>query len=112
MRYLDTWDYGFFDRTGKVDKITDGTAKGKYQVTARAGLVQTIEPVVKPFQGKVFLLVSAENSSATFQLAKLRQESGAAILVGQQTGGNQRGLNGGELTWVTLPNSGVAVDIP
>ncbi|WP_395007858.1 S41 family peptidase, partial [Undibacterium sp.] len=112
VRYLDTWDYSFFDRTGKVEKISDGTAKGKYQVTARAGLVQTIAPVATPFQGKVFLLVSAENSSATFQLAKLSQESGAAILVGQQTGGNQRGLNGGELTWVAMPNSGVAVDIP
>jgi C-terminal processing protease CtpA/Prc len=111
-RYLDTWDYSFFDRTGKVEKITEGTAKGKYQVTSRAGLVQTIAPVAKPFQGKVFLLISAENSSATFQLAKLSQESGAAILVGQATGGNQRGLNGGELTWVNLPNSGVAVDIP
>ncbi|MBC3881931.1 hypothetical protein H8K35_10415 [Undibacterium sp. LX40W] len=111
-RYLDTWDYSFFDRTGKVEKIMEGTAKGKYLVTARAGVVQTIEPVAKPFEGKVFLLVSAENSSATFQLAKLTQESGAATLVGQPTGGNQRGLNGGELTWVNLPNSGVAVDIP
>jgi C-terminal processing protease CtpA/Prc len=111
-RYLDTWDFSFFDRTGQVEKITDGTAKGKYQVIARAGVLQTITPVATPFQGKVFLLVSAENSSATFQLAKLAQESGAASLVGQKTGGNQRGLNGGELAWVNLPNSGVAVDIP
>lgn len=35
-----------------------------------------------------------------------------ATLVGQPTGGNLRGLNGGELTWVTLPNSRVAVDVP
>ena len=38
--------------------------------------------------------------------------SGAAVLVGEPSGGNFRGLNGGELAWVTLPNSGVAVDIP
>ena len=36
----------------------------------------------------------------------------AATLVGQPTGGNLRGLNGGQLAWITLPASGVAVDIP
>ena len=58
------------------------------------------------------MLVGAENSSATFALAQLVKQSGAATLVGQPTGGNQRGLNGGQLAWVTLPDSGVAVDIP
>ena len=53
-----------------------------------------------------------ENSSATFALAQLVKQTGAATLVGQPTGGNQRGLNGGQLAWVNLPNSGVAVDIP
>jgi C-terminal processing protease CtpA/Prc len=112
VRYLDTWDYSFFDRTGQVERVSAGTAKGKYQVKDRSGIVQTIEPVAAPYTGKVFLLVSAENSSATFQMAQLTKMSGAATLIGQTTGGNQRGLNGGQLTWVTMPNSGVAVDIP
>lgn len=112
VRYLDTWDYSFFDRTGQVEKVTSGTASGQYQLKDRIGALQTITPVATPYAGKAFLLVSAENSSATFQLAKLTKESGAATLIGQVTGGNQRGLNGGQLTWVTLPHSGVAVDIP
>ncbi len=112
VRYLDTWDYSFFDRTGQVEKVTSGTASGLYQVKDRVGVLQTITPVATPYAGKAFLLVSAENSSATFQLARLTKESGAATLVGQATGGNLRGLNGGQLTWVTLPNSGVSVDIP
>jgi hypothetical protein len=112
VRYLDTWDYSFFDRTGQVEKVSSGTAKGKYQVKERTGVVQTIEPAATPYAGKVFLLVSAENSSATFQMAQLTKISAAATLIGQTTGGNQRGLNGGQLTWVTMPNSGVAVDIP
>ena len=45
-------------------------------------------------------------------LADFAQRGGAAILVGQRSGGNRRGLNGGELARVTLPNSGVAFDIP
>ena len=111
VRYLDTWDYGFFDRTGQVEKLSEGTAAGKYRVKDRAS-TDTIVPVATPYAGRVFLLVGGENSSATFQFAQLAQQARAAVLVGQPTGGNQRGLNGGELTWVTLPNSGVSVDIP
>ncbi|MFN8095844.1 MAG: hypothetical protein U0599_27095 [Vicinamibacteria bacterium] len=33
----------------------------------------------------------------------------ASTLVGQPSGGNQRGLNGGELACTVLPHSGVAV---
>jgi C-terminal processing protease CtpA/Prc len=65
-----------------------------------------------PYQGKTYLLIGAENSSATLQFAMLAKQSGAATLVGQATGGNYRGLNGGQLAWVVLPNSGVAVDVP
>lgn len=111
-RYLDTWDFGFFDRTGQVRSITDGPQAGMFEFLPRAFGSRTLDPVAPRFRGKVFILISGENSSATFQFAKLAQETGVATLVGQSTGGNLRGLNGGQLAWVTLPNSGVAVDIP
>ncbi len=81
-------------------------------VKARAKFDREITPNPIQYAGKVFLLVGPENSSATFQFADLAKRSSGVPLVGQRTGGNQRGLNGGELTWVTLPHSGVAVDIP
>lgn len=108
VKYLDTWDYGFFDRTGRGELLPDG----RYALPPRSAAERTITPVAAPFRGKAWLLVGGENSSATFQLAWLAKLSGAATLVGQATGGNLRGLNGGELLWVTLPHSGVAVDIP
>lgn len=108
VKYLDTWDYDFFDRTGKVEKL----GERRYLVKARAAGPRTITPAANAFAGRVVMLIGAENSSATFQLAELTKRLGAATLIGQQTGGNLRGLNGGELTWVTLPNSGVSVDIP
>ncbi len=111
-RHLDTWDFGFFDRTGMVDPIVDGPQAGRYSFRPNARKEHKISPRPGRFAGKAWLLVGPENSSATFMLAKLAQETGAAILVGQPTGGNQRGLNGGQLAWVTLPESGVAVDIP
>ncbi len=107
-KYLDTWDYGFFDRTGQVEKI----GEKQFVFLPKTKVDRTIMPVSKPFAGKTYLLVSAENSSATFQLAHLAKLTGAATLIGQRTGGNLRGLNAGELTWVTLPNSGVSIDIP
>jgi hypothetical protein len=110
-RYLDTWNFDFFDRTGEVEPILEGPAAGQYRLLRALG-ERRIEPVAQPYGGRTVLLVGPENSSATFSLARLAQDSGAATLIGRRTGGNQRGLNGGELAWVTLPNSGVAVDIP
>ena len=111
-RYLDTWDFGFFDRTGMVDLITQGPQAGRLRYRPNAAKVHQVNPQPNRFEGKVWLLVGPENSSATFSLARLVKESKAATLVGQPTGGNLRGLNGGQLAWVTLPHSGVAVDIP
>ena len=107
-RYLDTWDFSFFDRTGKVEK-TNGR---NYALTGRGAAADTVYPSREAYSGATVVLVGSENSSAGFIFARRAVESGAALVVGQPTGGNYRGLNGGELAWVTLPNSGVAVDIP
>ncbi len=107
-KHLDTWDYSFFDRTGNVEKLGDR----RFLIKPKNGASNTVVPKPETFRGKTYFLVGAENSSATFQLAYLVKRSGVATLVGQRTGGNLRGLNGGELAWVTLPNSGVAIDIP
>jgi hypothetical protein len=65
-----------------------------------------------PFTGRAFVLVGPENSSATFERAQAIKRCGAAPLVGHDTGRSQRGVNRGELCWIVLPASGVAVDIP
>jgi Peptidase family S41 len=105
-RYLDTWNFGFFDRTGQVSK-TAGRNWSLPDAPARV-----IEPVAQPFGGRTLVLVGPQNSSAGFLLARDLKASGAATLMGQATGGNQRGLNGGQLAWINLPASGVGVDIP
>lgn len=105
-RYLDTWDFGFFDRTGTV------TPTGGRNWRLADSPPTVVEPAARPFQGRVVALVGPQNSSAGYLVARDLQAAGAATLLGRPTGGNLRGLNGGQLAWVTLPASGVAVDIP
>lgn len=38
--------------------------------------------------------------------------SGLATLVGQTTGGNQRGINGDAFFFLRLPHSGIELDLP
>ena len=108
-RYLDTWDFSFFDRTGQVTK----TAGRNWRLPDLAP--RRIDPVAAPYAsdvGRTVVLIGPQNSSAGFLLARDIKASRAAMLLGRPTAGNLRGLNGGQLAWFTLPASGVAVDIP
>ncbi len=71
-----------------------------------------IAPRGRRYEGRVVVLIGAVNSSATFQFAQVVKESKLATLVGQTTGGNQRGINGSAFFFVTLPNSKIEVDLP
>jgi serine protease Do len=47
------------------------------------------------------------------QLPEAAQKAiGRGVLVGEETGGNRRGINGGALFFMTLPESGIALDLP
>jgi C-terminal processing protease CtpA/Prc len=52
------------------------------------------------------------NSSATFEFADAVQRHRLGTLVGQATGGNQRGITGGAFFFLRLPRSGIEVDVP
>jgi hypothetical protein len=110
--FLDTWDASFRDwgasAVGPDDSLNyrltrwDDTEDG-------ANLIQ---PASTRYPGRVWVLIGAVNSSATFQFALAVQQSGVATLVGQPTGGNRRGINGGSFFFVRLPRTGFEVDLP
>jgi C-terminal processing protease CtpA/Prc len=104
--HIRSWSNAFYDLSGQVTETTDGRFK------ARSLPEVQLVPAPDAFKGKVVVLVDATASSATFYLAKAIQESGVATLVGQQTGGSLKGLNAGLMVFLTLPNSGVVVDVP
>jgi hypothetical protein len=106
-RYLETWDFSFFDRTGQVRR-----GPGRNWLLLEQPGPGAIIPSQPRFSGRVVALVGPRMSSAGFILARDLKAAGRATLIGEPTGGNRRGLNGGQIAWLTLPHSGVAIDIP
>lgn len=71
-----------------------------------------LQPKTPRFHGRVFAIIGPSNSSATFEFAQQLKRTGLGTLVGQATGGNQRGINGGAFFFLRLPNSKIEVDVP
>ncbi|HEX4848599.1 MAG TPA: S41 family peptidase [Novosphingobium sp.] len=104
--YLDTWDDSFRDwgdaakpfnaRFLRLDRADEGViaAKGPRLAVPMA------------------VLTSPQNSSATFQFASLVRVTGLGTLIGETTGGNRRGINGGAFFFARLPESGIEFDVP
>ncbi len=106
-RFLDTWNVSFFDRTGQVVR-----GEGRQWLLIEQDADRIVSPVAQPYRGKVALLTGPQMSSAGYIIARDIKASGAATLIGRETGGHLRGLNGGQLAWMVLPTSGVSIDIP
>ena len=64
------------------------------------------------FNGTIHLLVDGTNASSTFFLSQAMATNERVRVIGAPTGGNQKGINGGGMFFLTLPNSQIVVDIP
>jgi C-terminal processing protease CtpA/Prc len=104
--YLDTWDKSFLD----WGEDTVPAADGFYDLK-RASELTSIAPQPPRFRGKIVVLTGPVNSSATFQFANLIRRERLGVLLGEPTGGNRRGINGGAFFFVRLPG-GLEVDLP
>ncbi|GAC1535621.1 MAG: S41 family peptidase [Myxococcales bacterium] len=107
---LDTWDPSFKDWGDSAV----GPEGGFYRLSVPDddGRGKVIRPTAPRFGGRVFVVVDASNSSATFDFARTVLVQGLGTLVGTPTGGNQRGINGGAFFFVRLPRTGLEVDLP
>ena len=106
--YVNTWDKRIYSLGKKGKKTADGfhTLKNEGDL-----LVKAKKNALK-FYGQTYLITDASNNSATHLLATYAKKGEFATLVGQTTGGNQRGINGSYMFFLTLPNSKVEIDIP
>ncbi|MBX2818578.1 MAG: hypothetical protein KTR29_02815 [Rhodothermaceae bacterium] len=106
--YLNTWDDKVFDLSKKVVDSGNG-----YYVEKKASTKpKTYKPQNKAYKGNVYLLVDAANSSNTFFVARTAKQNKLATLVGEETGGNLMGTNGGMMFFLSLPNTKVGIDVP
>jgi hypothetical protein len=116
--YLDTWDPGFKnwgEAAVELPRAWPAAPPVHYFALTKfdddpGGDV--IHPEGKPFHGKVYVLMDASNSSATFQFAQIVQQNKLGTLVGRPSGGNQRGINGGAFFFLRLPKSQIEMDLP
>lgn len=107
--HLSTWDQSFYD-LGRL--VSDPDEDGFHWRVDGGGEAATIRPLGRRFTGPVRVLCDASNSSATFGFAAKIRRSGTGLLVGQTTGGNLRGINGGAFFFMTLPASRIEIDLP
>ncbi|WP_109487309.1 S41 family peptidase [Occallatibacter savannae] len=118
LPYLDTWDRSFRDWGESAVEMDEPwpTAPAVHYFRLKKYDDDADGDVVKPegthFGGRVYVLVDASNSSATFQFAQTVQQNRLGPLVGTPTGGNQRGINGGAFFFLRLPHSNIEMDLP
>lgn len=82
-----------------------------FEIIARESY-PAVEPHANRFAGRAFIIAESSNASATFQFLDYVQQFKLAKIVGQPTGGNRQGINGGNYFFLSLPNSKIEIDIP
>lgn len=105
---LDTWDRSF-DDWGAAAVPVDARW---FSLERGAEVDGEITPKGPRFEGEVAVLIGPQNSSATFNFAQMIQRERLGRLIGETTGGNLRGINGGAFYFVRLPATGLEVDLP
>lgn len=103
-----TWDKSFY----RVGVGAEDVGDGFYELRGNQGWPESLSPRGTPVDVPVTLLTSPTNSSATFTFARVGQETGRMRLIGQETGGNLRGINGNGFFFTTLPYIGIEFDLP
>ena len=104
-QYLDTWDDGFRDWGDKLRPYD-----GQFFEQVDIAYNPVVEPKGPRINVPMAVLIGPQNSSATFQFALKCRLSGLGKLIGETTGGNLRGINGGYF-FATLPDSGIEFDV-
>jgi hypothetical protein len=106
---LETWDPSFRDWGAAASGPDED---GFYRLQRAADTAGVLTPRGRRYGGPVAVLVDASCSSATFQFALAVKQGRVATLIGEPTGGNRRGINGGAYFFIRLPETGLEVDLP
>lgn len=105
--HLNTWSRWFYNTSLWTKKLNDD-----YRTPRFSRIKNNIKKNKSAYQGNTYVLINAANSSGTFSLAEDLKHNNYATLIGTKTGGSKRGINGGQIFFLTLPNSKIEIDIP
>lgn len=105
---LSTWDKAFYDRRGHVTPT--GTRLLKLDDSGSWPAIIPVAP--DAFTGRVIVLTSYVNSSASHILLRLLARQPGVTLIGDPSGGSLRAHTGGNLFFTTFPGTGFEVDLP
>ena len=106
--HVSTWSKWFYNNVLWTKKLSDKHRTIKFSPNKG----KLIKKNKNSFSGQSYLMVDEANSSATFILAELCKSNSYATLVGVETGGTKKGITGGQMFFLTLPNTKIEVDIP
>ncbi|MBX7056408.1 MAG: S41 family peptidase [Pyrinomonadaceae bacterium] len=112
-RYISTYDDGIMAavKNGVPQSMYKAFDTDFFEIVGRESYPAVV-PYADRFAGKTFMIADAANASATFQFLDYVKTNRLATIVGQPTGGNRQGINGGNYLFLSLPNSAIEVDIP
>jgi hypothetical protein len=115
-KYLDTYSDELKTtlENGVPSEIYRKAENGFYEILPNENTTNysRITPDKNNFQGNTYIISDASNASATFQFLDYVQKNQLAKIVGQTSGGNKQGINGGNYFFLRLPNSKIEIDIP
>nr|WP_314492616.1 S41 family peptidase [uncultured Chryseobacterium sp.] len=111
LPYLKTWDKEFKRPKNVNDYIKTPDDYYEKIDNSKSNCVVTY-PKENVFDGEIFLLINSSNSSTTFIMSDIFQQTHTGKLIGETTGGTKKGINGGQFFFLNLPYSKLEIDIP
>lgn len=111
----DSFDFlkytGMAGRAGERIAAVERDEEGRWVRTdhPNLGIQQPREP---HFGGRVFTLVNGGSFSATGEVASVLRAHNRAVFIGEETGAGRTGNSSGIMVGLTLPESGLTVNIP
>jgi hypothetical protein len=115
-KYLDTYsdELKAALQKGVAENLYKKAENGFFEILPNESVTTfpAIEPYENNFRGETYIISDASNASATFQFLNYARENRLATIVGQETGGNRQGINGGNYFFLNLPRSKIEIDVP
>lgn len=109
-RYLNRQGRMFY-ALGKVKYTLGGAMRNRSTPQGRA-IRYRYKPVRNPFDGKLAVITDGLTASSSTMVTSWLKQHSKAVFVGSQAGGGYNGNWGGSFPRITLPKSGMVIQLP